>query len=85
VVSETSSVVVTNLATSEEETLEVTENGVAASLFIGNLPTVFGVGRGTDNDGVLTIEAGDEIEVSYFDELTTIGGTATQTDSVIAK
>jgi len=68
---ETIQVIVVHDATGESETTTLTETGVSTGVFQGTVGTTFGATAGTDNDGVLSTQAGDTLTVTYLDEQNT--------------
>jgi uncharacterized repeat protein (TIGR01451 family) len=72
-------VTVVNNVTGESETLTLQETGIASGVFEATLPTVFGSGAGTDDDGTMTTTVGQSLAASYFDALTAAGNSATVT------
>ena len=75
---ETVLVSVVNDATNESEQVVLTETGIDTGVFTGTLATQQG-SAGADDDGVLNTSSGNSITVSYEDQLTSTGGTATRT------
>ncbi|MGD8977466.1 MAG: hypothetical protein PVG91_07650, partial [Gammaproteobacteria bacterium] len=72
-------VTVVNDVTGESEAVTLTEDAGNPGTFDGTLATTFGTAAGVDDDGTLNTQAGDTVTVSYADDLTAAGGTATQT------
>lgn len=66
-----------NIATTEIETFTVTETGVNTGIFTKWVRTVFGLGAGTNNDGIFSVKAGDSLRVTYRDSLRLIGSDST--------
>lgn len=73
---ETVSVSVVNNATSETETLLLTETGVNTWIFTNTLATTPGATAGTNNNGSLNVQIGNTITATYNDLQTSGGGTA---------
>ncbi|MDH3273605.1 MAG: DUF4347 domain-containing protein, partial [Gammaproteobacteria bacterium] len=71
----------TNTVTGETELLVYTETGPNTGTFEATVLTVFGVTAGTIDDGVFNVQAGDTLETTYDDVLTSSGapGSATAT------
>ena len=78
-VAETIDVEVVNAVTGENETITLTETGVDTGIFEGTVATTFGTAAGTDDDGTFNTQSGDTVTVTYVDDLTATGGTATLT------
>ena len=74
---------VVNGTTGESERVSLTETGDATGIFFATLSTAPGATAGTDDDGTLSVKAGDTVMVSYLDALTTSGGPATVTATAI--
>ncbi len=74
----------TNTVTGETELLLYTETGPNTGTFEATVSTVFGIVAGTDDDGIFNVQAGDTLETTYNDALTSSGapGTATATTIV---
>ncbi|MBT8144225.1 MAG: cadherin-like domain-containing protein, partial [Gammaproteobacteria bacterium] len=77
---DTVSVVISNLATLETETVVLTETGPATAVFNATLDTLFGTSPGLDNDALLVVEAGQTVEARYDDALDISGNPAVATD-----
>ena len=74
----------TNTVTGETELLTYTETGPNTGTFEATVSTVFGIVAGTNDDGVFNVQAGDTLETTYNDALTSSGapGSATATTIV---
>ena len=74
----------TNTVTGETELLTYTETGPNTGTFEATVLTVFGIVAGTNDDGVFNVQAGDTLETTYNDALTSSGapGSATATTVV---
>jgi len=79
----TLSVVVNNITTGEAETVTLTESATTPGLFEATLPTTFGAAAGTNDDGTLNTQNGDDVRITYADALTDTGATGTATDDGI--
>ncbi|WP_425411106.1 Ig-like domain-containing protein [Hyphococcus sp.] len=76
---ETITVTAVNSVTGETETVTLMETGPNTGVFQANLATTLGGSAGPDNNGVITIETGQSVVVTYNDALTAAGGTASTT------
>ena len=76
-------VVVTNPRTGESATVVLVETGPNTGVFSGQLPTSADPAPGSDTDGVLNVQVGDQLVGRYEDTLTDSGGTATLTDTTV--
>ena len=76
----------TNTVTGETELLTYTETGPNTGAFEATVLTVFGIVAGTNDDGVFNVQAGDTLETTYNDALTSSGapGSVTATTIVIS-
>ncbi|MEM7280787.1 MAG: FG-GAP-like repeat-containing protein [Pseudomonadota bacterium] len=72
---------VVNDNTGEFEQVTLTETGADTSVFVGSLSTSDAVGAGTDNDGDINTQTGDTLTASYDDQLDSMGGSTTRTDT----
>ena len=70
-----------NDVTGEIEKQTLFEQGDDSSVFVATADTVFGASAGTSFDGEFNAEAGDTITVTYDDDLTFDGGTASVNDT----
>lgn len=70
---ETVTATVVNIATSESETVTLTETGANTGAFVGALPTAFGNAAGINNDGSLNVKNNQQLSGTYFDALTASG------------
>lgn len=61
----------------ESETMSFTETGINTGIFTKLVPTIFGTTPGVNNNGIVTVQQGDTIIVSYHDSLRVLGDTAT--------
>ncbi len=66
-VAETVSVTATNVNTGETETVVCTETGPDTGVFIGMLSTVYGTSAGTNDSGVMNVQAGVTVRARYND------------------
>jgi Bacterial Ig domain/SdrD B-like domain/Domain of unknown function DUF11 len=74
----TVTVTLENGETNEVETLILTET--TPGVFTATLPTVFGTSAGPNSNGTMSTEAGDTIEVTYADAITSTGAPGAATD-----
>ncbi|MBT8136978.1 MAG: cadherin-like domain-containing protein, partial [Gammaproteobacteria bacterium] len=72
-------VTVSNTVTLEVETVTLTETGANSGIFQGTLATQFGSG-GTNDNGVLDVQAGEAAQARYDDALDATGNPAVRTD-----
>ncbi len=56
----------------ETETITLTESPAGSGIFVANVPT--STGPGTQGDGTLNVQSGDQIIVSYDDQISSTGG-----------
>jgi large repetitive protein len=66
---------VTNSVNGESELLTYTETGVNTGVFVATVATAFGTAAGADDDGTFNAQAGDSLDTTYTDALTSTGGT----------
>ena len=79
---ETVTVVVVNAATGEQEQLTLTETAADSGVFTADLATVAGSGAGTSNDGVMAVDYGQQLDVSFQDQPDAAGGSTERRASV---
>lgn len=82
-VTDTVTVTVVNLATSESEDVVLTETGGNTGTFNGTLNTTNAT-VGTNNDGVLHVQSSQTVQVTYLDVGTSTGFSANRTDTATA-
>ena len=70
---ESYSVIDSNIATHEWETVTVKETAANTGIFQGYAHTKFGATAGTNNDGIFNVKTGDSLVVTYVDTVTTNG------------
>jgi uncharacterized repeat protein (TIGR01451 family) len=68
-------------STGETENLTFTETGQNTGVFTASVPTIFGLTKGTNNDGIFNAKAGDTITIIYNDANTN-NGTAARTTAI---
>jgi hypothetical protein len=73
-------VTATNDATLESESITLNEQGINSDIFFGIVKTAPGNVAGPLGDATLNTKEGDVIDISYLDDLTVQGGTATLID-----
>ncbi|MFI5252537.1 MAG: hypothetical protein ACHQQQ_08935 [Bacteroidota bacterium] len=71
-------------STGEIETISFTETGINSGIFSATLATVVGPTPGVNNNGVMNIQPGDTVTVTYHDTLTAIGNSAIVSARAIA-
>lgn len=72
---DTVTVVITNDATGEFETVTLSETGASTGVFEGPLPSVFSVVADANDDGDVGLQSGDTLTAVYQDAYTATGGT----------
>lgn len=60
-------------STGEHELMTMTETGASSGVFVSNLFTLFGATPGPNNDGLMTVQPGNVITLTYFDTLNALG------------
>jgi hypothetical protein len=80
-VAESVVVEVSNGRTGEVEQITLTETAVNSGIFSVAMPTLAHPAAGTNNDGTMQVWDGDTITASYWDQLDSVGGSQTRTDT----
>ena len=75
-------VTVENLTTGEAEVIAVTEPADGVGFFDGTVATQFGLSAGPSGDFTLVVSQGDQVRVTYVDELANNGGQFDREDTI---
>ncbi|MCF6230866.1 MAG: DUF5011 domain-containing protein [Gammaproteobacteria bacterium] len=81
-VAETVTVVVANPITGEQEQVSLTETGINTGVFSRVFSTVESAVAGVNNDGSLNVMPGNDISVTYFDQLDLAGASVSRVEAV---